>query len=62
MPNETHNRREGSVVNYAYERGHYNFQKEDTWKIDINIATEAEWKQKTMLPLYLIKRIIVKLN
>ena len=52
------NRREGSEVNYVYERGHSNFEKEDTWKIDINIATEAEWKQKTMLPLYLIKRIM----
>ncbi len=52
------NRREGGVVNDTYKRYYPIFEKEDTWKIDINVANETEWKQKTRIPTYLIQRIM----
>ena len=41
-----------------YKLGQYQGAKEEIWKIDINTASEEEWKQKTALPSILIQRIL----
>jgi hypothetical protein len=38
--------------------GQLHGENEDVWKIDLNTATELEWKQKTALPAIIIQRIV----
>ena len=40
-----------------YKLGQFHGEKEEIWKIDLNTATEEEWKQKTFLPFIIIQRI-----
>ena len=41
-----------------YKLGQLHGEKEEVWKIDLNTATEQEWKQKTSLPDVIIQRIV----
>jgi len=43
---------------YPYKKEGKIFKESYTWKININEASEMEWRQKTLLPEYLIQRIV----
>jgi DNA uptake protein ComE-like DNA-binding protein len=48
----------GAFVDNHFQKLNGDQQASAMWKIDLNVANESEWEQKTGLPVYLIQRIM----